>query len=413
MQQRLRELTLLSLILVTSIGMIGGAQGQLQIPFDGLRLLYFSETTQTVEERTGIYASWWTTLQFRNVTASSSIMDIFINGTVKQGGQEQPQKFNDTVTFPTDRDTLIFLRHGGQENLTIFAGSSSVAIPVLPGLTVNLTRSWNLHDKPLTRTPLGAFSSYRYHTALEPIALPIGGTLDLNFYAAYELTTQVLIAGEAWATINGASAMVAHTEIREANILNVKAPSQCLIATATYGSELAPEVQFLREFRDQKISKTFAGENFMLIFNTWYYSFSPSVADQIQANSMLQTGMQAILVPLLVSLKMSAVLFDTLAPQPELAALLSGLLASGLLGIAYLSAPALFVYGRYPKAKRATRPLLTAFTVGLIGMAVAEVTANGYLVAVSSTILMLANILLFASLPSRIFDRARRLPQAG
>ena len=410
MQQHLRELSLLSLILLTSVGMVGVAHSQLQVPFDGLKLVYFSETTQTMEERTGIYASWWTTLQFRNVTATSSVMDISVNGTVKQSGQEQPQKFNDTITFPTDRDTLIFLRNGGQENLTIFAGSSSVAIPVLPGLTIDLTRSWNLHDKPLTRTPLGAFSSYRYHTALEPIALPIGGTLDLNFYAAYEMTTQVLIAWEAWATISGASAMVAHTEIREANIFNVKGPSQCLIATATYGSDLAPEVKLLREFRDQAIGKTFAGENFLLAFNTWYYSFSPSVANQIRVDSPLQTGMQALLVPLLLSLKAGAVVFSTLAAaQPELAAILSGLLASGLIGIAYLSAPILVLKTRYPRMKRATGPLLMAFTVGLSGLAVAEVAANGHLAAFTSTTLILANMLLFAFLPSTIFDRARRL----
>jgi peptide/nickel transport system substrate-binding protein len=204
--------------------------------------------------------------------------------------------------------------------------------------------------------------------------------------------------------------MVAHTEIREANIFNVKGPSQCLIATATYGSDLAPEVQLLREFRDQAIGTTFAGENFLLAFNTWYYSFSPSVASQIRVDSPLQTGMQALLVPLLLSLKAGAVVFDTpVVAQPELAVMLGGLLASGLIGIAYLSAPVFVLNTRYPRMKRATRPLLIAFTVGLSGLAVAELLANGYLAAFSSTTLILANMLLFALLPSTILDRARRL----
>src|SRR5208337_3548738 len=52
----------------------------------------------------------------------------------------------------------------------------------------------------------------------------------------------------------------------------------CLIATATYGSALSPEVQFLRNFRDHAILQTFAGSSFMMIFNDWYYSFSPQVS---------------------------------------------------------------------------------------------------------------------------------------
>jgi peptide/nickel transport system substrate-binding protein len=44
----------------------------------------------------------------------------------------------------------------------------------------------------------------------------------------------------------------------------------CVIATATFGSELSPEVQFLRTFRDQKVMVTFAGSQFMVVFNASY-----------------------------------------------------------------------------------------------------------------------------------------------
>ena len=37
----------------------------------------------------------------------------------------------------------------------------------------------------------------------------------------------------------------------------------CLIATATYGSELAPQVQQLRELRDNKLLQTESGKSFM------------------------------------------------------------------------------------------------------------------------------------------------------
>ena len=56
-------------------------------------------------------------------------------------------------------------------------------------------------------------------------------------------------------------------------------PSQCLIATAAFGSELTPQVQYLRHFRDHYILSTASGTAFMKVFNTVYYSFSPQVAE--------------------------------------------------------------------------------------------------------------------------------------
>ncbi len=53
----------------------------------------------------------------------------------------------------------------------------------------------------------------------------------------------------------------------------------CLIATATYGSELAPQVQMLREIRDNQLMNTESGSAFMTTFNQIYYSFSPTIAD--------------------------------------------------------------------------------------------------------------------------------------
>ena len=52
----------------------------------------------------------------------------------------------------------------------------------------------------------------------------------------------------------------------------------CLIATATYGSELAPQVQQLRELRDNQLLNTESGTAFMGMFNDVYYSFSPTIA---------------------------------------------------------------------------------------------------------------------------------------
>ena len=76
----------------------------------------------------------------------------------------------------------------------------------------------------------------------------------------------------------------------------------CLIATAAYGSEMAPQVQFLREIRDGKIMATESGTAFMTGFNQFYYSFSPAVADYERENPMFKEAVKVTLTPLLTSL---------------------------------------------------------------------------------------------------------------
>ncbi len=76
----------------------------------------------------------------------------------------------------------------------------------------------------------------------------------------------------------------------------------CLIATATYGSELAPQVQQLRELRDNAILQTDAGNSFMTTFNEFYYSFSPVIADFERENPIFKEGVKVTLTPMLTSL---------------------------------------------------------------------------------------------------------------
>jgi len=76
----------------------------------------------------------------------------------------------------------------------------------------------------------------------------------------------------------------------------------CLIATAAYGSEMAPQVQLLREIRDNQLMNTASGISFMTGFNQLYYSFSPIIADMERENPMFQEIVKIGITPLLVSL---------------------------------------------------------------------------------------------------------------
>jgi hypothetical protein len=76
----------------------------------------------------------------------------------------------------------------------------------------------------------------------------------------------------------------------------------CLIATAAFGSELSPQVQFLREIRDNTILQTESGTSFMAGFNQFYYSFSPAIADYERENPTFKEAVKLTLTPLLTSL---------------------------------------------------------------------------------------------------------------
>ena len=76
----------------------------------------------------------------------------------------------------------------------------------------------------------------------------------------------------------------------------------CLIATAAYGSEMAPQIQFLREIRDNTVLQTESGSAFMTGFNQFYYSFSPAVADYERENPVFKETVKLALTPMLTSL---------------------------------------------------------------------------------------------------------------
>jgi len=76
----------------------------------------------------------------------------------------------------------------------------------------------------------------------------------------------------------------------------------CLIATAAYGSELAPQIQFLREIRDNTVMSTASGAYFMNGFNQFYYSFSPNIADLERENPAFQETVRLFITPMISSL---------------------------------------------------------------------------------------------------------------
>ncbi len=123
---------------------------------------------------------------------------------------------------------------------------------------------------------------------------------------------------------------------RESKTYDIRYNQQrrCIIATAAYGSDLEPEVQGLRDFRDGILLSTFAGSRFMAVFDAFYYSFSPQVAKIVGSNPLVASVIRVILVPLIGILRILAVI-----PGTEVAVVSFGVGAAALIGVIYLSVP--------------------------------------------------------------------------
>ena len=84
----------------------------------------------------------------------------------------------------------------------------------------------------------------------------------------------------------------------------------CLIATAAFGTELAPQVQSLREIRDNTVMSTSSGAAFMTGFNQLYYSFSPTIADMERENPIFQETVRVFITPMMSSLSLMTLAED-------------------------------------------------------------------------------------------------------
>jgi len=125
----------------------------------------------------------------------------------------------------------------------------------------------------------------------------------------FEIITNVEVAGEAFTetktvgeSSEDESVCSEGTVMKDGKCVPEKKGGGCLIATATYGSELAPQVQQLRELRDNSLLQTSSGTSFMLGFNQIYYSFSPVIADFERENAFFKETVKLTITPLLTSL---------------------------------------------------------------------------------------------------------------
>ncbi len=132
---------------------------------------------------------------------------------------------------------------------------------------------------------------------IRTVELGPGGTYNLKFKIPasaesgnYDIITNLELVG------------TEETQVSEDSQSPSSSDGGCLIATATYGSELAPQVQQLRELRDNTLLQTESGSAFMESFNQFYYSFSPGIANLERENPIFKEMVKLAITPLITSL---------------------------------------------------------------------------------------------------------------
>ena len=307
------------------------------------------------------------------------------------------------------------------------SGSSTIKLQSLNGFSSAVTLSWSW---------LGSAPSDVTVDLPSPLTPPADGigTTTLTVTAAATATT-----GDYTVTVTGVSGALTHTVDVPISIsaaattttttattptttatttptttttTSPPPPGGCLIATATYESELSPEVQFLRGFRDRQVLSTFSGSEFMKAFNAWYYSFSPSVASFIANNPTVRGAMKILLYPLFGILHLSASAYAAFNFNPELAVCIAGLVASGLIGVVYFSPLALAVLAVLRRTRRLSFsmrnmvPLVYIWAASVGFLILSILTLSPVVMMASSALFVLTTIALTSlSTASKILQR--------
>ncbi len=291
-------------------------------------------------------------------------------------------------------------------SITVVKGSSAtstITIASLGGFSapVALSHSW------VGAAPLGVTVNLP-----SPVTPPSGGSGTSTLQVAASGASPT---GSFTLRITGSSGSLSHHVDLAITIAAAGPPAPgCFIATATFGSELAPEVAFLRAFRDRDVLSTFAGREFMGAFNAWYYSFSPAVAALIHGNEALRQGVKLLLYPLIGILLISRGVYSAASWNPELGVALAGLAASAMIGAVYLSPLAILASGRRWRRGAPARLAIAPLAAGASALIAGEALGSAPLVAAGSSVMVLSGILAGSLLVHLTLSALRgRIARAG
>ncbi|MEM3737374.1 MAG: PGF-pre-PGF domain-containing protein [Candidatus Bathyarchaeia archaeon] len=306
-----------------------------------------------------------------------------------------------TTEVEEDADTVYY--EAKSPGLSIFAVTGQTAkTPTSISLSASATSIKRGESITLTGAitpPIGGATVKLTYTKAGAVSVERTATtaVDGSFSSTYTPD-----AGGSWSVVASWAGDETYLGATSSDVSFNVVDTGCLIATATYGSELAPEVQFLRGFRERTVYATYAGAQFMTVFNGWYYSFSPYVADSIVASPQIKMLLKGIIYPLLGILHLAVNVGSLFNVNNEVSVVVTGIIASALIGVVYFApAVAVLLYGlkrklRYTPRISNLRLLSIPWLGSLISILLGELSASSLLMMVGTSILVVSTIALAA-----------------
>ncbi len=140
--------------------------------------------------------------------------------------------------------------------------------------------------------------------------------------------------------ITGTSGDLSHSKV--ATLVVSLTPSRCIIVTATYGSEIAHEAVYMRHVRDNMIGSNPVGRSLIEGWNSFYYLWSPPMAQFIASHNSLQSIFHYLLLPLVWIFHVIARIYDIFAIfNTTLASMVAFLFGMMLFMVVYVVGPLL------------------------------------------------------------------------
>lgn len=232
---------------------------------------------------------------------------------------------------------------------------------------------------------------------LEASGLPPDAEAKFNPAELEEGTSSLVIkagstTGAFTVIVSGRSGNLTKSEAFQLQITSGE--SRCVIATASFGSELSPQVSLLRDFRDEVVMSTYSGSRFMAAFNSFYYSWSPGVAEVIRRNPSLASITRALISPLLATISAGTEI-RKLSINEELSVILMGIFVSSVLGLIYLAPPLLLLSIKFkPVNWKTVRFLFSMLLLSSLMLPLGIISFSDILTMISSSALVLSNLLL-------------------
>jgi len=269
--------------------------------------------------------------------------------------------------------------------------------------TTSTSMSTSYSSSTTTTTATSVTTSWSYTST---ISTTVTSTSWTTTYTGTSGTTNTVIS-----TVS-TTASTTTTYINVATQKGTQVPA-CPIAYVTGGSYLEPYANFLRNFRSD-VQNTTAGREFLLTFNSWYYSWAPSLSYSAANNPWLFKALQVGVYPLIGILYASYYAYNIAAPlSTEAGAITAGITAATLLGAVYI-APVSYVAVRILRRHRRiliSRQVATSSTVWFAASTLvciaAYVAGSGPMLAFATSSIVLSMLSLGSVIGERVLAYAQ------